>query len=56
MRTDDEVRKIMDWACSGGSSDHGAGHWFREFAEEVIAMRQRIAELEKTQHEGDKNE
>lgn len=49
MRTDDEIRQIMDRACTGGTSEHpgGAGYWLREFAEEVIAMRQRIAELEK---------
>lgn len=41
-KTDDEVREIMDKACR----EHG-GKYLREFAEEVIAMRQRIAELEK---------
>ena len=51
MRTDDEVRQIIDYVCSGGEGNppeqQGAGYWLRQFAEEVIAIRQRIAELEK---------
>jgi hypothetical protein len=41
MRTDDEVREIMDKACA-----ESAGKYLREFAEEVISMRQRIRRLE----------
>lgn len=43
MKTDDEVRRIMDRACRDDASKY-----MREFAEEVVAMRQRIAKLEET--------
>jgi hypothetical protein len=42
MLTDEEVRTLMDKACC-----ENAGRYLREFAEEVIAMRQRIRRLEK---------
>ena len=42
MLTDEEVRTLMDKACR-----YNAGRHLREFAEEVIAMRQRIRRLEK---------
>lgn len=41
MKTDDEVRQIMDKACH-----ESAAKYLREFAEEIVEMRQRIAELE----------
>lgn len=41
MRTDDEVREIMDKACAVN-----AGKYMREFAEEVVSLRQRIRRLE----------
>lgn len=47
MKTDDEIRAIMDSACNGGDGQKSTGDLLREFAEEVIAMRQRIAELER---------
>ena len=44
MKTDAEVRRMIDKACT-----ENAGKYLREFAEEVIGMRRRIAKLEKRQ-------
>ena len=58
MRTDADVRRLMDLACSGGSGTdgkpprHGAGYYMRQFAEEVVALRQRVAKLERRLQSG----
>lgn len=41
LKTDDEVREIVEKACQDS-----AGKYLRELGEEIIVMRQRIAKLE----------